>query len=49
MLSVTWRDPSDLRTLLQETQERTPRTFGVNQVLTFDAAERLEICLDEGV
>jgi len=49
MLSVTWREPTELRTLLHETQERTPRTFGVNQVLTFDAAERLEICLDEGV
>jgi nitronate monooxygenase len=49
MLSVTWREPTALRTLLRDTRSLTSRPFGVNLVLAFDIEERLHICLDEGV
>ncbi len=49
MLSVTWRDPHALITILREIRSLTARPFGVNLVLAFDIEERLNICLDEGV
>ena len=49
MLSVTWRDPDDLRQMLRETRRLTGRPFGVNLVLEWPPEERLQICLDEGV
>lgn len=49
MLSVTWRRPDELRELLRETQRLTTRPIGVNLVLSWDQAERVEICLEEGI
>ena len=49
MLSVTWRSPSEIRTLLRETQSLTHKPFGINLVLDEDRHDKLSICLDEGV
>ncbi len=49
MLSVTWRTPSEIRTLLQETRSLTKNPFGINLVLDADVHDKLNICLDEGV
>ena len=49
MLSVTWREPAEIRSLLRRTRELTDRPFGVNLVLAWDMRERLEVCLEEGV
>jgi NAD(P)H-dependent flavin oxidoreductase YrpB (nitropropane dioxygenase family) len=49
MLSVTWRTPSEIRTLLHETRSLTNQPFGVNLVLDADVHDKLNICLDEGV
>jgi NAD(P)H-dependent flavin oxidoreductase YrpB (nitropropane dioxygenase family) len=49
MMSVTWRKPDELRTLLRETHSLTKKPFGINLVLEEDVHDRLNICLDEGV
>jgi NAD(P)H-dependent flavin oxidoreductase YrpB (nitropropane dioxygenase family) len=49
MLSVTWRELDELRLLLRETRSLTNRPFGVNLVIAWPMAERLAICLEEGV
>ena len=49
MLSVTWREPDALGTLLRETRALTAKPFAVNLVLEWDPAERLAIALEEGV
>jgi NAD(P)H-dependent flavin oxidoreductase YrpB (nitropropane dioxygenase family) len=49
MLSVTWRSPFEIRTLLQETRSLTKNPFGINLVLDADVHDKLNICLDEGV
>ncbi len=49
MLSGTWREPGELRKLLQEIKSLTNKPFGVNLVLAWNMAERLEICLSEQV
>ena len=49
MLSVTWRTPSEIRTLLHETRSLTHKPFGINLVLDTDVHNKLNICLDEGV
>lgn len=49
MLSLTWRTPSEARELIRQTRALTDRSFGVNLVLLWDAAERLAIALEEGV
>ncbi|MEA2525677.1 MAG: nitronate monooxygenase [Thermomicrobiales bacterium] len=49
MLSVTWRDPDQLRQLLAETLRLTDRPFGVNFVLEWPPDDRLQICLEAGV
>ncbi len=48
-LSITWRDPDTLRTLLRDTRALTGKPFAVNLVLDWDPAERLAIALEEGV
>ncbi len=48
-LSITWRDPDALRTLLRETRALTAKAFAVNLVLEWNPAERLAIALEEGV
>ena len=49
MLSVTWREPDEIRSLLREIHAITDRPFGVNFILEWEMGERLEICLEEGV
>jgi nitronate monooxygenase len=49
MLSGTWRSERGLRRLLDETSSRTDRPFGVNFVLEFDVADKIDICLQAGV
>ena len=49
MLSVTWREPDEIRSLLRRIRELTDRPFGVNLVLAWDMRARLEVCLEEGV
>lgn len=48
-LSITWREPADLRRLLQDTAARTSKPIAVNLVLEWDPRERLAIALNEGV
>jgi len=49
MLSVTWREPDEIRSLLRRIRELTDRPFGVNLVLAWNMRKRLEVCLEEGV
>lgn len=49
MLAVTWRDSDELRHTLRATRRLTDRPFGVNLVLRWPPAERLAVCLEEGV
>ncbi len=49
MLSLTWRTPSEIRTLLHQTRSLTHKPFGINLVLDADVHDKLNICLDEGV
>ena len=49
MLSITWRDENDIRLMIQQTKALTNKPFGINLVLEFDIADKLQICLDEGV
>ena len=48
-LSATWRQPDELRALLQQTQRLTSRPFAANLILDFDISENLKICLAEQV
>lgn len=49
MLSATWRDLESTRQVIRKTRSLTGRPFGVNLVLAWPQAERLAICLEEGV
>ena len=49
MLSATWRDLESIRRVIRKTRSLTNRPFGVNLVLAWPQAERLAICLEEGV
>lgn len=49
MLSVTWREPHQIRRMIREIQELTDKPFGVNLVLQWEMWDRLEVCLNEGV
>ena len=49
MLSVTWRQPEEIRTVIRKTRALTQKPFGVNLVLETDMHDRLNICLEEGV
>ena len=49
MLSVTWRSEDDIRLMIRQTKALTDEPFGVNLVLEFNIANKLKICLDEGV
>jgi len=49
MLSVTWRRPEEIRTVIRKTRALTQKPFGVNLVLETDMHDRLNICLEEGV
>jgi NAD(P)H-dependent flavin oxidoreductase YrpB (nitropropane dioxygenase family) len=49
MLSLTWRTDEDARRLVQETKSLTTKPVGVNFVLEWDPASKLEMCFAEGV
>jgi NAD(P)H-dependent flavin oxidoreductase YrpB (nitropropane dioxygenase family) len=49
MLSITWRAPDEARSLIRETRLLTDKPFGVNLVLHWDPAERLQIAIEERV
>jgi len=49
MLSATWRDIESTRQVIRKTRSLTSCPFGVNLVLAWPQAERLAICLEEGV
>jgi nitronate monooxygenase len=49
MLSVTWRTPEEIRSLLRRIRELTDKPFGVNLVLAWNMRQRLEVCLEENV
>ena len=49
MLSVTWREPDEIRSLVRLIRELTDRPFGVNLVLAWNMRKRLEVCLEVGV
>jgi NAD(P)H-dependent flavin oxidoreductase YrpB (nitropropane dioxygenase family) len=47
MLSVTWRKPEEIHTLLNQTRALTPKPFGINLVLDKDVHDKLQICIEE--
>jgi nitronate monooxygenase len=49
MLACTWNEPPAMRERIAATQRLTDRPFGVNLILAWDQAERLEVALDSGV
>ena len=49
MLACTWRTPEQCRDIIEHTRALTAFPFGVNFVLAFDPAERLQVALDAGV
>lgn len=49
MLSVTWRQPDEIRAVIRETRSLTQKPFGINLVLENNVHDRLNICLEEGV
>jgi nitronate monooxygenase len=49
MLALTWRTEEETRRLLRETLALTQKPFGVNFVLEWNPASKLEICFAEGV
>jgi nitronate monooxygenase len=49
MLSVTWREPEEIRSLLRRIRELTDRPFGINLILAWNMRKRLEVCLEENV
>lgn len=49
MLSVTWRQPDEIRAFIRETRSLTQKSFGINLVLESDVHDKLNICLEEGV
>lgn len=49
MLAMTWRDRDEVEACLMATRSLTAAPLGVNFVLAFPAAERLERCLGLGV
>ena len=49
MLALTWRDPERARRDIGRVRQLTGRPFAVNLVLDFPVADRLAVCLDEGV
>jgi NAD(P)H-dependent flavin oxidoreductase YrpB (nitropropane dioxygenase family) len=49
MLSVTWRQPDEIRAVIRKTHSLTHQPFGINLVLETDVHDRLNICLEEGV
>ena len=49
LLALSWTDAATTRALIRRTRQLTSRPFGVNLVLAFDQAERVQICGEERV
>ncbi len=49
MLAFTWTPPERILGSLRRVRELTDRPYGVNLVLDFPIADRLDLCLDQGV
>jgi NAD(P)H-dependent flavin oxidoreductase YrpB (nitropropane dioxygenase family) len=49
MLACTWTEPDTMREHIAATQRLTDRPFGVNLILDWDQAKRVEAALDAGV
>jgi NAD(P)H-dependent flavin oxidoreductase YrpB (nitropropane dioxygenase family) len=49
MIALTWSSPDEISAAIAETRTRTDRRFGVNLILDFPQAERVEQALAEGV
>jgi nitronate monooxygenase len=49
MLACSWTEPTTVRELVAETRSLTDRPFGVNLILEWDQADRVEAALDSGV
>jgi NAD(P)H-dependent flavin oxidoreductase YrpB (nitropropane dioxygenase family) len=49
MLALTWTPAGQLPAVLRRVRELTDRPFGVNLVLDFPIANRLDLCLEYGV
>jgi nitronate monooxygenase len=49
MLALSWQGLEAARHSIRKTRTLTDRPFGVNLVLQWDQAERLEVCMEEGV
>lgn len=49
MHSITWRTAVEAQALIRNTKSLTDRPFGVNLVLEWDPAERLQIAIEERV
>ncbi|MEU8115269.1 nitronate monooxygenase [Micromonospora sp. NPDC048947] len=49
MLASTWQSPERARLDIRHVRQRTSRPFGVNLVIDFPIADKLAVCLDEGV
>jgi len=48
-LALSWHPPDAVRAVIRATRALTERPFAVNLVLAFPQAERLAVCLEEGV
>lgn len=49
MISLTWSEPDEVRSILAEMRGLTDRPFGVNLILVWPQEERIRLLLDEGV
>lgn len=49
MISLTWSEPDEVRSILAEMRGLTDRPYGVNLILVWPQEERVRLLLDEGV
>ena len=49
MLSLTWSDPDEIKSVVRDMQARTSRPFGVNLILDWPQEDRVRQLLDLGV
>jgi nitronate monooxygenase len=48
-LALSWKNPAECRSMIQETKKLTVKPFAVNLVLDIDQEERIQICIEEKV
>jgi len=49
MIASTWAAPDAMRRTIRQARALTDRTFGINLILEWEQADRVEIALEEGV